>query len=66
MQNRLKKFIQHSEFVPSGMEPKAARVMCAWVIAIHKYAGLFEVAAPKRDKVSDSSTKLDKSQNVCS
>lgn len=57
--------MQHPEFVPAGMEPKAARVICAWIIAIHKYAGLYEVAAPKREKVSDSSSKLDQSQKVC-
>lgn len=50
--------------MPSGMEPKAARAICFWVQAIHKYAVILEATAPKRDKVSDSSYKLDHSQKV--
>ncbi len=46
------------------MEPKAARVMCSWVIAIHKYAQVHDAASPKREKVIDSNSKLDQSQKV--
>jgi Microtubule-binding stalk of dynein motor len=63
-QNKLKKIMQHPEFTPVGMEPKAARVICTWIIAIHKYAIVYDAAAPKRDKVNDSTSKLDQSQKV--
>ena len=46
------------------MEPRAARVMCSWVLAIHKYTVTHEAATPKRDKVLESFSKLDHSQKV--
>lgn len=63
MQTKLKRLVQHPEFTPSSMEPRAARVFCNWVHTIHKYAVMHETTS-KREKASDSSSKLDQSQKV--
>jgi dynein heavy chain len=55
---KLKKYIINPEFTPNGIESKAAKWLCHWVIGIYRYSNVYKAVQPKRAKVSEMETQL--------
>eukprot|EP01105_Mastigella_eilhardi_P020684 TRINITY_DN4949_c0_g1_i1.p1 TRINITY_DN4949_c0_g1~~TRINITY_DN4949_c0_g1_i1.p1 ORF type:complete len:4263 (+),score=1213.53 TRINITY_DN4949_c0_g1_i1:1567-12789(+) len=58
----LKKYVINPDFSTSAIDMKAAKALCSWVLAIYKFATVFEVAEPKRLKTQEASRKLETGQ----
>ena len=55
---KLKKYIINPEFTPNGIETKAAKWLCHWVIGIYRYANVYKAVQPKRAKIAEMETQL--------
>lgn len=55
---KVKKYIINPEFNPNGIEDKAAKWLCSWVIAVYKFANVFKLVEPKRSKVAEADQQV--------
>ncbi|PRP89393.1 inner arm dynein, group 5 [Planoprotostelium fungivorum] len=54
----IKKYIINPEFNPSGVENKAAKFFCSWIIAIYKFANVFKLVQPRRARVATADGQM--------
>jgi dynein heavy chain len=59
---KLKKYIINPEFTPNGIDSKAAKWLCHWVIGIYRYANVYKAVQPKRAKIAEMDAQLQDGQ----